>query len=150
MTLAPRSRVLIADVPEMEEILRSCFREQEATYVYALDAAVRQLRLNAFELVVIGLHFDESRMFVLMQVVRSLPRYSRTPIICVRGMPSILSSAAREGIRHAVLAAGGDAFVDFGLTPADLGELRERLAGLVRGEAPVNEVFDEPHSSLRH
>src|SRR6185295_7594393 len=127
-----------------------CFSEQEVTYVYALDVAVRELRLSSFELVVIGLQFDESRMFVLMQVVRSLPRYSRTPILCVRGMPSILSSAAREGIRHAVLAAGGDAFVDFGLTPADLGELRERLAGLARGEAPVSQIFDEPHSSLRH
>src|SRR6185436_13097679 len=99
MTLSPKARVLVANVPEMEQILRSCFSEQEVTYVYALDVAVRELRLSSFELVVIGLQFDESRMFVLMQVVRSLPRYSRTPILCVRGMPSILSSAAREGIR---------------------------------------------------
>src|SRR4249920_2811358 len=109
MPLSPKSRVLIADVPEMEEILRSCFREQEATYVYAFDAAARQLRHNLFDLIVIGLHFDESRMFVLVQFIRGLPPCSQTPIICIRGMPSILSSAAREGIRHAVLAAGGDA-----------------------------------------
>jgi CheY-like chemotaxis protein len=141
--------VLVADVPEMKEVLGSCFRDQQLTHACSFDAAVRQLRLNPFDLIVIGLHFDESRMFVLMQFIRSLPQCSRTPIICVRGMPSILSSAAREGIRHAVLAAGGDAFVDFGLSPSDLGELRERLAGIAQGAKPAM-VFDEPHSSLRH
>ena len=147
--MTPISRVLVADVPEMKEVLGSCFGDHRLTYVCSFDAAARQLRNNVFDLIVIGLHFDESRMFVLMQFIRSLPHYSQTPIICIRGMPSILSSAAREGIRHAVLAAGGDAFVDFGLTPADLGELRERLAGISRGEEAAM-LFDEPHSSLRH
>ena len=144
------AKVLVADIPAADETIRECLPGHDLHFVRTLGQAMRELTHNGYQMIVIGMHFDESRMFALMQFVRSLPRYSRTPIICVRGMPSILSSAAREGIRHAVLAAGGDAFVDFGLTPADLGELRERLAGLVRGEAPVNEVFDEPHSSLRH
>ena len=143
------SGVLIADVPEMEEVLRSCFASQVVTYVYYFDAAVRALRVGTFGMVVIGLQFDESRMFQLVQFVRCLPRYDNTPVVCIRGMPSILSAAARKGIREAVLAIGGDAFVDFGLTPQDVAELRHRLADVVRRQA-APAVFDESHSSLRH
>jgi len=46
-------------------------------------------------------------------------------------------------------AIGGNAFVDFGLTPQDVAELRQRLADVVRGQA-APAVFDESHSSLRH
>jgi hypothetical protein len=144
------SGVLIADVPEMEEVLRSCFSSRAVTYVYYFDTAVRALRVGAFGMVVIGLQFDESRMFQLVQFVRCLPRYDNTPVVCIRGMPSILSAAAREGIRQAVLASGGDAFVDFGLAPRDVDELRQRLADVVRGQATPAAAFDELHSSLRH
>lgn len=133
----------------MEEVLISCFRGYRITYVYTFDVAVRCLRTNVFELVVIGLHFDESRMFALVQFVRSLPRYERTPVVCVRGMPSVLSATTRNGIRHAVLAAGGNAFVDFGLGAEDVDELRQRLAEVASGE-PAGVAFDEQHSSLRH
>jgi DNA-binding NtrC family response regulator len=123
----PRASILIADVPEMEDVLRSCFLSHHVSYVTAFDEAVTALRKSRYDMVVVGLTFDESHMFKLVHFVRSLGSYRAVPVVCVRGMPSVLSDEMRRGLREAVHAIGGDDFIDFGLRPSDLGELCQKL-----------------------
>jgi DNA-binding NtrC family response regulator len=125
----PRATILIADVPEMEDVLRSCFLSHHVRYVISFDEAVAALRKTRYDMVVVGLTFDESHMFKLVHFVRSLDGYRAVPVVCVRGMPSVLSDDMRRGLRDAVHAIGGDDFIDFALRPDDLEELCRRLAG---------------------
>ena len=74
--------------------------------------AVRELRRDGYQVVVIGLHFDESRMLELLQYVRSLSKYDDTPVLCVQGLEQALSEAIRKNIDVAVKALGGKAFLD--------------------------------------
>ena len=107
-----KARVLVADVPEMDDKIRECLPEHDLTFVRTMVEAVRELRRDGYQVVVIGLHFDESRMLELLQYVRSLSKYDDTPVLCVQGMEQALPEAIRKNIDVAVKALGGKAFLD--------------------------------------
>ena len=77
------TRVLVADVPEMDGKIRECLPGHDLSFVRTMYDAVRVLRHDGFQLVVIGLEFDESRMLELLQYVRGLPHYQDVPVVCV-------------------------------------------------------------------
>jgi PleD family two-component response regulator len=107
------TKVLVADIPEMDEKLRECLPGQELTFVRTMVEALKALRHDGFQLVVIGLYFDESRMLELLQYVRSLPAYKEVPLICVHGGDHLnLSDAVMKNIDVAVKALGGAAFLN--------------------------------------
>ena len=106
------TKVLAAATPEMDEKLRECLPGHELTFVRTMEEAIRHLRHGWFQLVVIGLHFDESRMFELLRYVRGQPMYKDVPVVCVQGIEFLLSDAVLKNIDVAVKALGGTAFVD--------------------------------------
>ena len=106
------AKVLVADIPEMDEKVRECLPGHELTFVRTMFEAMRALRHDGFHLVVIGLHFDESRMLELLQYVRGLPAYKEVPVICVQCLEVALADAVLKNMDDAVKALGGTAFVD--------------------------------------
>ncbi|HEX9434149.1 MAG TPA: hypothetical protein VF936_15340 [Burkholderiales bacterium] len=106
------TKVLVADIPEMDEKLRECLPGHELTFVRTMVEVLKALRHDGFQLVVIGLYFDESRMLELLQYVRSLPAYKEGPVICVHGDHLNLSEAVMKNIDVAVKALGGAAFLN--------------------------------------
>src|SRR5215213_2111915 len=92
------ARVLVADVPEMDERIRHCLPGHELVFVRTLSEAIRVLRHDGFSMVVIGLHFDESRMFEVLSHVRSLPQYDDVPVVCVQGMEFIVPEAVMRTV----------------------------------------------------
>ena len=109
-----KTNVLVAVVPDMDEKLRECLPEHHLTFVRSMLDAVSALRHDGFQLIVIGLDFDESRMLELLQYVRSLPKYQDVPVICVHGAHMNLSEAVMKNIDVAVKALGGLAFLNLG------------------------------------
>jgi hypothetical protein len=106
------AKVLVAEVPEMDERIRECLPDHELVFVRTLHEATAALRHDGFSLIVIGLHFDESRMFELLTYTRSLRHYKDASIVCVQGLDIILPEAAMRTVDMAVKALGGTAFVD--------------------------------------
>jgi hypothetical protein len=106
------AKVLVADVAEMDERVSHCLPGHDLTFVRTLAEAVRTLRHDGFSMVVIGLHFDESRMFELLSHVRSLPKYNEVPVICVQGLEFTVPEPVRRTVDMAVRVLGGTAFVD--------------------------------------
>jgi len=106
------ARVLVADVPEMESTLRDCLPGHELTFVRTMREAIFALRRDGFGLIVIGLHFDESRMIELLSHVRGLEKYRDAPVICVQGIEVNLPGSVLRSIDVAVKALGGTAFLD--------------------------------------
>ena len=109
--------VLIADVPDLERILRDCFAEDDVVYASTFRDATEALRARTYRLVVIGLHFDHSSMFELLRVIRADPRFDEVPVVCIRALPTRLTDDARRGIRYAVEHLGAQAFVDIPSEP---------------------------------
>lgn len=106
------TRVLVADIPEMDEKIRDCLPGHDLTFVRSMYDAIRKLRHDGFQLVVIGLEFDESRMLELLQYVRSLPIYKEVPVVCVHADHINLSQAVMRNIDVAVKALGGIGFLN--------------------------------------
>jgi CheY-like chemotaxis protein len=96
----------------MDEKMRECLPGHDLAFVRTLWHAVHALRQDGFQLVVIDLDFDDSRMLELLQYVRALPAYREVPVMCVHGEPMNLSEAAMKNIDVAVKALGGVAFLD--------------------------------------
>ena len=96
----------------MDEKLKECLPGHDLTFVRNMSQAIRALRRDGFQLVVIDHNFDESRMLELLQYVRSLPAYRQAPVVCVHGDPLNLSEAVVKSIDVAVKALGGMAFLN--------------------------------------
>jgi CheY-like chemotaxis protein len=96
----------------MDEKLKECLPGHDLLFVRSMAEAIRSLRRDGFQLIVIGLEFDESRMLELLQHVRALPTYKEVPVICVHAEQMNLSEAAIKNIDVAVKALGGLAFLN--------------------------------------
>jgi|SRR5678810_155440 len=112
--MAIRANVLVAAPADMDEKVRECLPGHELTFVRSMFDAMSALRHDGFQLVVIDLEFDESRMLELLQHIRSLPRYREVPVICVHGDQLTLTGAVMKSIDVAVKALGGVAFLNLG------------------------------------
>lgn len=106
------AKVLIAEGPDMTARIRESLSSYDVTSVRTFDEAQRAVQAHQFRLVVIDLQFDDSRMFDLLEHLRSLGRYQGVPIVCVQGTDRRVSSALRKNMGHAVRALGGKAFFD--------------------------------------
>jgi PleD family two-component response regulator len=106
------AKVLVADVPQMHDRIRECLSGHELVFATSLTQAVMALRHDGYSLIVIGLHFDESRMFELLTYIRSLDTYKDAEVICVQGLDQMMPEAVMHTVDMAVKALGGTAFVD--------------------------------------
>jgi len=97
------------------------------TICKSVDQAKRELEAREYALIILGVHFDESRMFELLRQVRTIKMNSLTPVVCVLAGPSVLSDVAIEGLDHAVKAMLANAFLNLNKFPDD-----ERGNGRVR------------------
>ena len=107
-----RARVLAAAGPELDARIRECLPGHDITFVRTMFEAVGALRHDGFQLLVIELNFDESRMFELLQHIRAQPKYRDARVVCVYGDHLNLSAAVVRNINVAVKALGGEAFLD--------------------------------------
>ena len=107
-----QAKVLVADIPEADDKIRECLPGHDLHFVRTLGAAIRELRRDGYQLIVIGMHFDDSRMFELLRYVRTLHQHKDVPVVCVQCEEVMLSEAVLKNMEDAVKALGGNAFVD--------------------------------------
>ena len=88
-------RVLVADTPEGDRRLAAILAGCELKFVRTLDEARRALKDDGFDLVLIGVHFDDSRMFDLLRYMRANPGKPGRSVVCMRSQrfASTISSA---------------------------------------------------------
>jgi hypothetical protein len=77
------ARILIAATPDdVDAMKRILGTRHELTAVYFMSEALKGLQNQEFELVMIGVHFNESRMFELLRNYFDTPKNANTPVIC--------------------------------------------------------------------
>ena len=137
--------VLLAMAPEFAERFERLLTGHRVTRVHTVEEAERALRANGFELVVIGVAFDESRMFDLLGHIRADASCRSVPVLCVLGSRGRMSDVAVQAIDRAAKALMANAFVSL-----------EKFADNDAGNARLRRIVDylilidgDMHQSLK-
>ncbi|HVJ25876.1 MAG TPA: hypothetical protein VM756_18305 [Burkholderiales bacterium] len=99
--------ILVADQPDSDRRLAAILAGHELVFVRTLAEALRTLRARRFDLVLVGVHFDESRMFDLMREMTE-----GTQVVCVRSQQFQSHAITLEGLEIAAKALGCTLFLD--------------------------------------
>jgi hypothetical protein len=113
--------------------------------VASLEAAKTALASNPrIALVLCGVHFDESRMYELLQHARRL--FAHIPFVCVRVLDAEIPRVSREALRIAAESLGATAFIDLPTLVSQIGnEAAEReLRNVVLGHLPLRKSGNGP------
>ena len=105
----------VEDCRRLERILAG----HRVTIPHSVDEAKAALEQHEFHMVILGVLFDESRMFELLRLVRTFAKNRLTPVVCVLASDSRLSDVAIEGLDHAVKAMLANAFINLNKFPDD-------------------------------
>jgi CheY-like chemotaxis protein len=126
---------MLAIVPEKVALWRRILDGHEVVFVPTHAEAMKRLAAEKdIQLVIIGVHFDESRMFTLLGDIRTNPRYREVPVLVVLAPGQFRFSAiAVEGIDRAVAALGAsflnlDHFADDAIGEASIRRIVDTLA----------------------
>jgi CheY-like chemotaxis protein len=110
-------RILVA-VERIERLSR-ILAGHEFTVPKSVEQAKAELQSREFAMIILGVHFDESRMFELLRLVRTYEVNELTPVVCMLTSESRLSDVAIEGLDHAVKAMLANAFLNLNKFPDD-------------------------------
>lgn len=105
-------KILVADGPDLARRVNAILGSHEVDLVHTLAEAKRALARDDYDLIIIGVHFDESRMFDLLRQVRADARYRAKPVVCIASQ-RFDAPISVEGLEIATRALAADAFVDF-------------------------------------
>lgn len=129
--------ILVADVPAGIASLRKIMGEMAALKSACKIADALGLLSPDFDLVVCGVHFDESRMFDFLMAAKSDPGTRHVPFICFRDLDSALHPTMLRSLEISCRALGAE-FVDlfelkrkYGVDEAD-----ERFRELILSREP--------------
>jgi DNA-binding response OmpR family regulator len=98
------SRILIADIPTGIVTLERILKGHECTAVTTMTAAESVLKTGAYDLIVAGLHFDDSQMFELIRVVKKSEKNADKPIICFCSRDTPMSRQIHESLEYSTKA----------------------------------------------
>ncbi|HEX6528976.1 MAG TPA: hypothetical protein VF004_04100 [Burkholderiales bacterium] len=124
-------KILVADVPQMDARYTAALRGWEIEFARTLGAARQALGGARYDLIAIGVYFDDSQMFDLVRALRAAERTAALPILCVRGRPGF-TAVSTGTLETALRALGADRFIDLlesagAEADASLREAAERL-----------------------
>lgn len=127
-----RKRILVADTPESDRRLTEVLSGHELAFARTLGDAQRVLAQDKFDLIVIGVHFDDSRMFDLVRHVRGAGQ-NQPPVACVRCQRFVSPALSIENLEVAARASTCNLFLDltkYADDPRGNAEVRKLLEAL--------------------
>jgi hypothetical protein len=83
----------------------------EVRFVRTVAEACLALVQSGFDLVAVGVYFDDSQMFDLIRAIRQNYTEAGLPILCVRGHPGFTAVTSRT-LEVAVKTLGANEFID--------------------------------------
>lgn len=78
-------RVLACTVPGTEARLRAVLPDAELHVVFSSRDALEALRRGAYDLLLVGIRFDESRALEFVRNIDAAPTLQKPPIVGIRG-----------------------------------------------------------------
>lgn len=107
------AHILVASVSNgVEFAQRLLAQEHDLIIVTTVSEAIAKLKEQDFDLVMIGVHFDESRMFELLAQCKTIPRNANKPVICFCTRDTPLTRTMHDSIDLSVKAFGAWIYLD--------------------------------------
>jgi len=100
------ARILIADTLDGAVTLERILQGHDYHVVNTMRAAEKLLKDEVFDLIVAGLHFDESQMFELIREVRKSQKNATRPIICFCSRETSMSRLMYESLESSTKVLG--------------------------------------------
>jgi len=129
------AKVLAGVISGTDARLRHVLEGHEVRIVRSMAEAIAALPEWQPELVIVGMRFDESRMFDLVRHIRADERYQSLRVVCLRVNARMLAGLTVAGTKLACTELGADLFVDFQEfpdTPEGNAQIRRAIDSLVR------------------
>lgn len=104
-------KILVADVPHMDGRYAGAFGDWEVRFVRTMAEARQALAPHRYDLIAIGVYFDDSQMFDLVRAIRSDEAQAGVPILCVRAHPGFTAVTSRT-LEVALKTLGANEFID--------------------------------------
>lgn len=134
------ARIFIAatvdDASAMERILVG--RQDLIVVTTSVLEAIAKLKEGKFDLIMLGVHFNQSRMFELLGNVNKEPAYANTPVICFSTRDTPLTRTMHASIEVASKVMGAWMYLDqheFNVTKNPDAEMRGVVERCLTGEA---------------
>jgi hypothetical protein len=105
-------RILIAAAPAAAKRLQGILAAYPMAVVQTVREAQDALAAERFTLAILGVYFDESRMFEVMSYARVGALNRDLPIVCVRGIPGNMSPTTLCMLQQTINALSGCEFLD--------------------------------------
>jgi PleD family two-component response regulator len=128
-------RILVADLPQMDARYTAALAGWDIEFARTMAQARQALAGERYDLVAIGVYFDDAQIFDLLQAVRGDARHGEVPIVCVRTRSAFTAVTSRT-LESTVKNLGAERLIDLaaiGDDAAGEGALRAAAEGLVRG-----------------
>jgi DNA-binding response OmpR family regulator len=102
-------KILVADG---DRRLSQILAGHELVLAHALEEAQRAIERSQFDMIVVTVHFDDSRMFDLLRYLQARGRHGNRPLVCVRSQRFTSPAISIEGLEIATKALGCTLFLD--------------------------------------
>lgn len=127
--VSPALRILACTIPGAEARLRAALPDAGFQFVFTTAEALAALKPGAFDLLILGMRFDESRALEFLQRVRENASLEGLPVVGIRGAarPAVISP---QHFDLPMWAMGARDVIDFSAIPSnEAGDrhVRERL-----------------------
>lgn len=104
-------KILVADVPHMDGRYGGTFGDWAVCFVRTMAEARQALAQHRYDLVAVGVYFDDSQMFDLVRAIRNDETQADVPILCLRGHPGFTAVTSRT-LEVALKTLGANEFID--------------------------------------
>jgi hypothetical protein len=75
-------------------------------------ASAQLLLDESIDLIICGMHFDDSRMFDLLQYAKSNPKTRSIPFLCIKSNQGIVPVRVIKSVELASYVLGSDGFIE--------------------------------------
>lgn len=107
-------RILIAGVPETYERLSTILTGYNPEFADTFSQAKASLKSTVYQLVMIGIHFDDSRLFDLLRYLKGSESHAHVSVLCYRGTTGAetRTKLTVQAVGIACRALGASGFLD--------------------------------------
>lgn len=143
--MAGASDVLLAVSRAAQERMARVLRGHNVVTVASVDQAIERISQRRFHMLILGVHFDESRMFELLRHARTDARDKRVPVLCVLEVRGGFSDVVVEGLDQSVKALMANGFLILSNFPDDErgnGRLRRIIDALIAIDGDMHQGLD--------
>lgn len=105
------AKIFVAESEQSFSYIQNLLNSKhELVSVKTLRDAAAKLKKQSFDLIIIDLYFDESRMFEAMQLAKTIPKNADKPIICMA--TSQIRAPFIDSVDFTARALGAWMFID--------------------------------------